>query len=412
MYNMKNLDKNNKLTDGAGSPSTFMTVLLVVMSSFPPLTTDMYLPALTSIAEELHTSISLANLTLVLFFVFFSLSTLLWGPVTDKYGRKPSLLVGIVMYGLASIGCALSHSIHTLIAFRILQALGAGAPVTVSIAIVQDLYKGDQKKKVLAILSALMMVAPVVAPVLGSTILSFSSWKSIFLFLFMLGLVSLIGVFFIPETIRHKSNKSVLGSFSGLFIVLKDPFFRKTVVIFSMPAIIVLGFVGGSSSILMSGFGVSSNTFTAYFATNSVFSILGALLYVPISKKIGIKPIVYTSFFVMLISGGLIATFGNTHALSFMFCMFPATLAAAVLRPLGVDIMMEKSGNDAGSASAIINFLFTILGSASMEIIALEWNSRTLVFAILTLFSSVFCLLFWHLLSLKAHKGTGKVCRA
>lgn len=385
------------MNSGAGKakPSTFLTVLLVVMSSYPPLSTDMYLPALTSIAVEFGAADSMANLTLVLFFIFFALATLLWGPVSDKYGRKPTLLTGIGLYSIASLGCVLSQSVHMLIFFRILQALGAGAPVTVSVAIVQDLYKGEQKKQVLAILGALMMVAPVVAPVMGTAVLSFSGWRIIFLFLMILGVLSFAGGLFVPETNISKTNKSVIKSFSGIFTVLKNSFFRQTVLVFSLPAVVILGFVGGSSSILMSGFGIPGSLFSLYFAANAVFSIIGSLLYVPFSRRISDNKLVYIAFSVTFISGILLTFFGELSPLSFMMCIFPATFVLALIRPLGMNIMMDKSGNDAGSASSIINFLFTLIGSISMELIAMEWSDRTFIYALLTMGTGLVSLSLW-----------------
>lgn len=378
--------------------NVFLTVLLVVMSSYPPLSTDMYLPSLAEIAKEFDATDSLINLTLVLFFIFFSISTLMWGPISDKFGRKPSLLTGITLYTIASLGCFLSQSAFQLIVLRIIQAIGAGAPVTISIAIVQDLYTGEHKKKILSVLSALMMVAPVVAPILGSFILSVSTWRTNFILLFLIGFLSLAGCFFIPETNKFPSKKSVIKSFSGIFTVMKAPFFRKAVFIFSAPALIVLGFVGGSSAILRSSFGVSGTTFTFYFALNACFAIIGSLLYVPVSRHFKANSLVVFTFLVALICGELILLFGNLSAGMFMLLVIPTTLFTALIRPLGMNLMMDESGNDAGSASAVINFLFTVLGSISMEIISFNWHDRTSIFAVLTMLAGIIGLLGWNML--------------
>ncbi len=133
----------------------------------PPLATDMYLPALPQMAANFNTSDSTASLTLVLFFVFFAFSTLLWGPVSEKYGRKPSLIAGIALFTIASAGCVVSATVYQMIIWRVIQAIASGAPLTISLAIVQDTYTGDAKKKILAILGALTMVAPVISPSLG-----------------------------------------------------------------------------------------------------------------------------------------------------------------------------------------------------------------------------------------------------
>jgi len=380
-------------------PGPVLTILLVIMSSYPPLSTDMYLPALPSIATQFHTSMATMNLTLVLFFFFFAFSTLFWGPVSDRFGRKPSLLTGIILFTLASAGCALANNAYQLIAFRVLQAMGAGAPVTISIAIVQDLYRDDEKKKVLALLSALFMVAPVVAPVLGSLILSLLEWRVIFMLLVVLGLVSLSGGIFLPETNRHRIDRPLLKSFSGIFIVMKEPIFRGAVFVFSLPALVILGFVGGSASIFMAGFGVSPSLFSLYFAVNALFAIAGALIYVPLSKRISDLHTVWISLFITLGSGLLVLILGHRGPMLFMFCVVPATLFLAVLRPLGMDLMMSRSGHNAGAASAVINFFFIIIGSAGMVVVSLDWVSRTRVYALLMIITGVVCLIAWGLLN-------------
>ena len=123
----------------------FLPFLLLIMSAYPPLSTDMYLPSFPDLVQAFDTSEAMVNLTLVLFFVCFAFATLIWGPVSDKYGRRPSLIAGISLYSLASAGCIWSSSINQIIVWRILQALGAGAPVTISIAIVQDTYSAKPK---------------------------------------------------------------------------------------------------------------------------------------------------------------------------------------------------------------------------------------------------------------------------
>ncbi len=380
----------------------FLTSLLVVLSSFPPLTTDMYLPTLNKIAIEFRTTDSIVGLTMVLFFIFFSISTLLWGPISDKYGRKKSLFVGVGIYIIASIICMVSTSVTEFIVARVFQALGSGAPVTVSIAIVQDIYKGEHKKKVLSILSALMMVAPVVAPLFGTFVASMVTWRGIFAVLSIVGVLSFIGSLFIAETNLNPSAKSVFSSFSGLFLVLKDSFFRKSVIIFSLPNIVVLGFVGGSAAILQSGFGISGSLFSIYFASNAVFSILGSLVYVPLSRKFSNTSLIISAFGVTLLFGVAMFVVGSYSAVFFMCCMIPASFVSALLRPLGMNLMMENSGNDAGSTSSVINFLATLMGSLAMEVVVLEWSNRIAVFACLIICTGLIGIVGWKWVEKKA----------
>jgi MFS transporter, DHA1 family, multidrug resistance protein len=364
--------------------SAILPLLLLVMASYPPLSTDMYLSSLPNLVTEFGTTESKANLTLVLFFGFFAFSTLFWGPISDKIGRKPSLVVGIVVFTLASAGCAMATSIDQLITARILQAIGAGAPVTASLAIVQDVYTGAQKGKILAVLAALMMVVPVVAPTAGAAVLMVAGWRMIFWILFVIGLASLGGCLFIQETLPEKSDKTVLQAFGGLFVVLKNVFFRRALLVFSAPAIYALAFVGGSALILMGEFGQSSSTFSVLFAINAGFSVIGPLLYVPMAKWLNTNTLVTVSFLLIALSGVLIITVGHASAIIFLLCILPGTFAASLMRPLSFEMMMNAV-TDSGAASAMINFAATIAGSMGMLMLSLQWESRALTFGLLAI---------------------------
>ena len=116
-----------------------LIVFITVMNMFIPLSTDLYLPALPSMSGYFGVSATLTNLTLVSFFFFYAVGTLLWGPPSDKYGRRPILLIGAALYAAASIGCAVSTNVYMMIAMRILQGLGAGSITSVSMALILSL---------------------------------------------------------------------------------------------------------------------------------------------------------------------------------------------------------------------------------------------------------------------------------
>ena len=373
----------------------FLPVLLVILGAYPPLSTDMYLPSLPDITSAFNTTEATVNLTLVLFFIFFAFATLIWGPISDKFGRKPSLIAGVTLFSLASAGCIWSGTITQLIIWRVLQALGAGAPVTISIAIVQDTYSGLAKKKMLATLSALMMVAPVIAPTLGAAILAFGQWRVVFMLLLGLGLISLAGCLFLEETRQEKADISIFQAFGSLFEVLKSPFFQRALAAFSLPALFALGFVGGSALIFMNEFGVSSTQFSIFFATNAVFAILGSAIYVPLLRWFTNEKMIKISFMFMLLSGCLIICFGRANALMFLLCVIPGTAMTAILKPISMDVMMDFDPSKAGAISSMVNFFFTMIGSLGMQILAVNWHSRALAYGIMAILTSITCLLVW-----------------
>ena len=378
---------------------SFLPVLLFFLSLYPQLSTDMYLPALPLMIKVFDTSGSTINLTVIFFFIFFAIATLFWGPLSDQFGRRPTLLIGIALYSLASIGCVFSESVNQLIFARILQAIGAGAPMTISFSIVQDRYTGEAKKKLLSILSALTMTAPAVAPIMGSTILVVFDWRMIFVLLFLLGVGSFIGCLFLTESCPAKITRNSTESnfFKGIPRVLSRTFFRQSLLVFSLPAICALGFVGASPLIFMKEFGLDSRTFSYLFAANAVVSILGSLLYIPISKILSNKTITAAAFLILALSGVLVTLFGGSDPYLFLLCLLPGSLMVAMTRPLSVHLMMDSAGPDSGAASAIINFLFTIFGSLGIYLISMEWDSMASVYGIIAIVAGGVSFVAWPL---------------
>ena len=156
-------------------------VFLAMLAATAPLSTDMYLAAIPEIAESWGVGKDTANLTLVLWFAAFSLFILLWGSLSDKYGRKPVLLTGLSLFVSASLLCAAAQSVTQLILFRVLQGMGAAAPSSIVMAIIRDRFKGTERQQAIAYVMTIVAVAPMVAPLIGALLLEWFSWRFIFL---------------------------------------------------------------------------------------------------------------------------------------------------------------------------------------------------------------------------------------
>ena len=193
-----------------------LIVLIALLSAFVPLSTDLYLPALPGMGEYFQVSTDLINLTLIGFFVFYALGTLFWGPLSDKYGRKPVLLVGLSIYVLASILCANAWNVYALILFRILQAVGGSAAGAIATAMVKEVYQGRKRESVLAIVQSMVLISPALAPVLGAFLLGFTTWRGVFWTLAGIGLLALTGSLLLEETITVRNSGKVLHSLGRL----------------------------------------------------------------------------------------------------------------------------------------------------------------------------------------------------
>ena len=160
---------------------TRMLLLLSLLSAFPPLSTDMYLPAIPLLVTTWQQPLAIVNLSLVGFFISYCVFLLFYGPLSDRFGRRPLLLVGIGLFILASLLCALADNVISMIVFRVLQAAGAASAATLALAISKDIYEGHEREKILAYIGIIMALAPMLAPVFGGWILTWFSWRWIFI---------------------------------------------------------------------------------------------------------------------------------------------------------------------------------------------------------------------------------------
>ena len=180
-----------------------MTATLGLLTSLGPLSTDMYLPSLPPIAAAFDSTVAKTQLTLSAFLVGFALSQIVYGPVSDRLGRRPVLVVSLVLFALASAVCAFSGRIETLIAARFLQALGAAGGVVIARTIVRDLYAANRAAQELALMGAIMGIVPLLAPGLGAVLHDLLGWRSNFAVIALMGLA---GAFWIraslPETLK------------------------------------------------------------------------------------------------------------------------------------------------------------------------------------------------------------------
>lgn len=373
--------------------------LVALLSAYPPLTTDMYLPALPNMVEYFNVPLSVVNLTLMVFFVFFSVSILLWGPLSDKYGRKPVLIVGTSIFVLGGIGCVLSTNIKTLIAFRAIQAIGGGAAVSISMAMLKDVFGPREREKALAAVSVIMATAPVIAPVIGAFLLKFTSWKGIFIGLTLIGVVSLISCVFMKETMLYQQNdRSIFESLGRLHIIYTNKSFAHLLFLFSIFSLPIMGFIGTSSNIYINGFGVSEQVYSYYFALNAVFFTVGPVIYVLLSKRFLSKNIITACFAVISIGGIVTIIFGGISPLVFTATIIPFSIAGMIIRPPSTNLMLEQVDKDAGTASSLIGCIFSIFASLGVLIASMEWSNRIVALGIMFSMVGFVSLIAWIIL--------------
>jgi DHA1 family bicyclomycin/chloramphenicol resistance-like MFS transporter len=181
--------------------------ILSALMAFGPISTDLYLPALPSMADSLHTDAGVMEWTISGYLIGFSLGQLLWGPIGDRYGRRGPVALGIVLFIVGSAGCALSTTASGMIAWRLVQAVGACAGVVLARAMVRDLYTGPRAAQMLSSLIVVMAIAPLIGPIVGAQVLRFASWPWIFWLLVAIGVAALLALLTLPETLPRERRR-------------------------------------------------------------------------------------------------------------------------------------------------------------------------------------------------------------
>ncbi|GAD88235.1 putative drug resistance transporter [Vibrio halioticoli NBRC 102217] len=345
---------------------------LVIISAFPPLTTDLYLPALPQMVEILNTTQVMVNLTLSVYFVTYAVGLLFWGPLSEKFGRKPILLIGLGVYMLASVLCAIAFNIDILIGARSLQAFGGSAITVVATAIVKDMFSGREREKIMATIMSLVIIAPMVAPVIGALLLKVASWHMMFVFLASFGLVATLVALCYTETLEHRYEGSMLRSWSRLITVFKNPHFVALLAIFSLTPMALMAFLAAGSYIYINGFGLTEQQFSYAFAFNALFASFGPTIYMKVSKRVRTQSIITACYVMIALLGVLTLTIGHLSPWIFAFIAAPITMAIITTRIPGTNLMLDQQEKDTGSAVAIIQFSSMMAGSLGMVLVSLR----------------------------------------
>lgn len=326
-----------------------MTAILAMLTALGPLSTDMYLPSLPAIARALGTDAARAQLTLSAYLVGYAAGQIVYGPISDKVGRKPTVLAGLALYCLASAVCALAPSIEVLIGARVLQALGAAGPIVLGRAIVRDLYDGARAGRELSRMGMLMGLVPAIAPVLGGVLEPLFGWRSNFwAVLGGAAALALAVMLFLPETLRERRPEpiSLMNILRGFRVLLRHPGYRLYVMLAAFTYAGLFAFISGSSFVLQGVYGLSPLAFGLSFGLSVLGYIAGTIVAQRIVGGRGLDGTIRLG--VLCLAGGgllmLLGMIGRTG--SSLEVTLPMALYAA-----GVGLVLPQS-----NASAMMPF--------------------------------------------------------
>jgi MFS transporter, DHA1 family, multidrug resistance protein len=334
-----------------------------------PFAIDMYLPAFATIAQEFHTTTSQISLSLSTYFVGFAIGQMLYGPLLDRYGRKRPLYVGLIAYILCSIGCAMAPNLKTLIALRFLEALGGCVAQVGAIAMVRDFYPVKESAKVFSLLFLMIGTSPLLAPTIGSAIITDLGWRWIFGGLTALAFTVLVCVFFfLPE--GHQPDHSVSlrpgPILNGFWSIFRNPQFLTYTIAGAFSFAGLFAFVAGSPIIFMDGFHMGARAFGIVFAVLVMGFIGGNQLNILLLRRLTSHRIFLIALLVQVAAGAAIFLGSSLQLLDLKWTMilfFVFLSCIGLTYPNGAALGLAPFSRDAGRASALLGFLQTGTGA-------------------------------------------------
>ncbi len=374
-------------------------VFLAAIAAVPAMATDMYLAAMPIIAKQWGVADSRVALSLVLWFVSFSIFLLICGPLSDKYGRRPILLAGLALFTFATVACSLALNVGQLIAFRILQGMGAAGPSSMCMAICRDRYEGSQRKHMLAWIGIILGLAPMIAPSVGATLLKFVHWRAIFVTQALVGGIVLLGSWwFYRETAAERLTGrlfALLGRYAGL---AKNRRYALSVTAMGLIVGPFFGFIAFAPIVYIRIYGLSNHAFGILFGLNALMGMLGAFTCTRIMRFLSDTVLLTICLIGCAAGGAALLAWGGFHYAAFAAGMCIVTFCCGMSRPLANHLILEQVHTDIGSASSFIVFYQFMVGAVCMRIVTAPWQAPIRVFGLLALLAPLTVLAVWPLL--------------
>jgi len=346
-----------------------LALVLGLLSAIGPFAIDMYLPALPAIGAALHADIHQVQLSLMAFFLSFALSQVIYGPASDMFGRKAPLYVGIAMFVAGSVGCALAPDIGTLIAFRLVQGLGGGAPNVITRAVVRDLHTGAEATRLMSLLMLVFSVSPILAPLAGSLIIAAGGWPAIFWTVATIGVIGLALVGFALEETRPPAERTTSGLAStgrAFWLLARDPHFMGLSMVGSFGVAAFFIYLANSSFVLIDHYGLTPRQYSLAFALNAAGFIGASQFAGGLAHRHGLARVVKiaTVCFALALCAGFALNLAGIDQLGVMIAALLAGFAfLGLVIPTTSVMALDHHGDIAGAASALMGTLQMVAGA-------------------------------------------------
>jgi DHA1 family bicyclomycin/chloramphenicol resistance-like MFS transporter len=366
------------------SSFTRNAIVLGLLSAVGPFAIDMYLPALPAITADLHTTTSATQMTLTMFFISFGLCQIAYGPLSDVYGRKAPLYVGLALFIAGSIGCTLAPSVGALIAFRFLQGTGAAAMAVIPRAIIRDLHTGVEATKLMALVMLVFSVSPILAPLTGSALIVPFGWRAVFVAVTITALIGLVLVAsLLPETRppAQRISGSLRNVLGGFAVLLRDRHFLGLTFIGGLGISSFFAFLATSSFVYIGHYGLTPTQYSLAFSVNAVGFIGASQFAGALGGRFGMTRVVMAAVsayagFALLLFVLTLAGFDSLFVL--MPLLFVSFAFLGLVIPSSMVLSLEHHGPIAGIASALGGTLQMVAGGIIVAVAGLFFDGTTL----------------------------------
>ncbi|MCJ7959961.1 MAG: multidrug effflux MFS transporter [Pseudomonas sp.] len=387
--------------------SGFWLVLLTVLIGLPRITLDMHLPALPAMADDFHASDSQLQLTLTLYALGSAISLLVSGPLTDRFGRRPVLLSGLLVYAVATVACALADSIGVLIVARLFQALGGCCTTVIGRVIVRDYFDRHEQARLLGLISMAMAISPMAAPVLGSLMLPFIHWRGLFIVLAVIGVTLCLVVFRrLPETRPPEVAAAPPSNLLRLYgQLLRDRYFLRYSLAIGCVYSTYFPFISESSALLQRGFHLSASAYALVFAATISGYMLGANLFRRLVLRVEADQLISAAIALNVL--GCVMLAGATVALpqawlAIVLPMVVIMVSVGMVIPACQLSVLQPYGAIAGTASGLFFFIQMFLTAVSSWATGMLSDGTSQPLVIMTSVASTLLVAGWRALQQKA----------
>lgn len=391
----------------AEKPTLLFIVVMGALSAFGPLAIDMYLPALPTVKEDLGATTSATQLTLTFFMIGLGAGNIVAGTLSDSMGRKKPLVIAMVLFTLSSIFCAIAPNAEVMMLARFIQGIAGGAGVVISRAIASDMYRGNALTKFMATLMLVNGAAPVLAPVIGGVILSFTTWRMMFFILMAFGLLMVIGsVTKIKESLppEARSKASFRAIFSDYKRLVTTPTFIVPALIQGTTFAIFFGYLGASPFIIQNIYGHTPQQYSYIFAGLACGLIIMAQLTGKLVDYIDPQNLL-RMFTAIQVVGAILTVIGLSQHLPIAFIIFSLLLVVAPVAGVGsvgfsIAMTNQKRG---GSAASFLGLLQYAIGGVSSALVGIKGDANAMPYMVILIVGSVI-LIVLHFINYRVFK--------